>query len=61
MMNEFQHSKELSEVDSMYQWLQNQSINQGPQMLIHINGTYIEEVLNVSLPLGEIGDQDLMA
>jgi len=60
-MNEFQHSKELSEVDSMYQWLQNQSINQGPQMLIHINGTYIEEVLNVSLPLGEIGDQDLMA
>jgi hypothetical protein len=27
-MNEFQHSKEQSEVNSMYQWLKNQSINQ---------------------------------
>jgi hypothetical protein len=48
-------------VNSTYQWLQNQSINQGLQMLIHINSTYIEEVPNVSLPLDEIGDQDLMA
>jgi len=60
-MNEFQHSKEQSEVNSMYQWLKNQSINQGPQMLIHVNSTYIEEVPNISLPLGEIGDQDLVA
>jgi hypothetical protein len=45
----------------MYQWLQNQSINQGPQMLTHINSTYVEEVPNILLPLGEMGNQDLMA
>ena len=42
-------------------WKINQSINQGLQMLIHINSTYIEEVPNISLPLGKIGNQDLMA